>query len=166
MCALADAQRLVAAARAVAPQPPRRDAQAGAAQGAGGGCASGVTSTGRHGGGASPAPDDAAGTAQHGSIGQTRAQAEAAGSGGGGGGRSSGSAADRQLRRALRLAEVQLGGFLLPWANEQLQPVFVDIAQAASEEWEHWRCAGSPATVEHCEGFCQPVKRSSLGDGS
>ena len=58
-----------------------------------------------------------------------------------------GGAAGRHARRQLRVAELQLGGFLLPWANEQPPAVFVAVATAASDEWERWRCA--PCDSQH-----------------
>ncbi len=57
----------------------------------------------------------------------------------GGSGAAVGSGVAREQRRQLRLAGLQLSGFLLPWANEQPPSVFADVAQAVVDAFEQWR---------------------------
>lgn len=138
VCALADMQRLVAAASAAA--APQRAAQPSPT--------------------AAAPPDSAVGAApavmpqqqaqvqqparSSGTKSQGRQQRAKPGSGGVGG--SGGGKAEQQLRRRLlRLAGMHLSGFLLPWANEQAADVFADVAQAAADQWQLWRCVSPNA---------------------
>ena len=84
---------------------------------------------------------------------------------------------EKQLHKQLRLAELQLVGFLMPWANEQPAAVYADIAGAAAAELDRWRClvptlislrthqAGLSAlqyafrrTLASCAPFCHGVR--------
>ena len=130
LCALADAQRLLAAAvAAVASQRQHKSSGAAAA--------------------AAAAPVDSDHVPQQRARVQRPVQRPAGGlrqggprsrerhDGGGGG---EGSTADPQLRRQLRLAALHVSGFLLPWANEQPPGVYLEVAQAAADGWQRWRC--------------------------
>lgn len=123
LCALADMQRLVSAASAaVAPQQQpapnlAADHSADAVPGSRRRQARVQRPVRRPGGGGA----------------QQQQQQQAAGS------RNSSDSSGR-ADKELRLAGLHLGTFLLPWANEQSPSVFVDVAQAAADEWQRWRC--------------------------
>lgn len=126
LCALADAQRLLAAA-AAAVAPLRRNKPSAA-----------VAATAdserpqQHDAHVQrPVQRPAGGLRQGGPRSQDRHDGSSGGDG---------STADPQLRRQLRLAALHVSGFLLPWANEQPPGVFLDVAQAAADGWQGWWC--------------------------
>lgn len=61
----------------------------------------------------------------------------------------------RALRRQLKMAAVQLDGFLLPWANEQPAPVYASISQAAAEQWDRWQCVSAAALLHWMPSLAQ-----------
>lgn len=46
----------------------------------------------------------------------------------------------KAIRQQMKTAAVQLGGFLMPWVNEQPHSVYASISQAAGEQWDRWQC--------------------------
>jgi hypothetical protein len=125
LCALADAQRLLAAAAAAA--APKRHPKLGSMA-------------------AARAPADSDRAPQQRAHVQRPVQRPAGGrrsrdrqDGNDGGGVVS--TVDPQLRRQLRLAALHVSSFLLPWANEQPPGVFLEVAQAAADGWQRWWCA-------------------------
>lgn len=127
LCALADAQRLLAAAvAAAAPQHQHKPSAAAAAT------ADSKPPQQQHAGVQRPVQRPAGGRRRGGPDSR---------------GHHDGSSGDGvsmvapQLRRQLRLAALHVSSFLLPWANEQPPGVFQDVAQAAADGWQRWRCA-------------------------